>query len=457
MRVFMLGWEFPPFISGGLGTACYGLTKAMSSIGTDILFVLPRPVSTPFSTHLRLVSPRPGSPLAAPTTEFRLDEFERVTFRTINAAMGDPYQTADEFERGGPAAVASRGAGTGTGAGAGAGAKPYVVQSPGEATPVAGAPGAKTDHYGGDLFNEIQRYAALAAEVARGESFDIVHAHDWMTFPAGMAVAALKGCPLVVHVHSTEFDRSGVHVDTRIYDIERRGMHAAIKVIAVSHLTKNLITHHYGIDPNKVEVVYNAIESNGNGFQEEQYKIHKDEKIVLFLGRITMQKGPEYFLAAAKKVLEVMDNVKFVMAGSGDMIRRTIEMAAAMGIGHKVLFTGFLRGGDVEKVFRMADLYVMPSVSEPFGIAPLEAISHDVPVIISKQSGVSEVLTHALKVDFWDVNEMANKIVAVLRHPPLASTMRQHGSFEVSRMSWTDAARACVDVYGQAMGAMNGR
>jgi glycosyltransferase involved in cell wall biosynthesis len=245
-----------------------------------------------------------------------------------------------------------------------------------------------------------------------------------------------------------------MHIDQRIYDIERRGMHGAIKVIAVSYLTKNIITQHYGVDPHKVEVVYNAIEANGS-FNEEQYKIHKDEKIVLFLGRITMQKGPEYFLAAAKKVLEVMDNVKFVMAGSGDMIRRTIEMAASMGIGHKVLFTGFLRGNDVEKVFKMADLYVMPSVSEPFGIAPLEAMSHDVPVIISKQSGVSEVVQNALKVDFWDINEMANKIVAVLRHPPLASTMRQHGSFEIKKMSWTDAARACVNVYGQAIGAMS--
>src|SRR4029078_6501273 len=257
--------------------------------------------------------------------------------------------------------------------------------------------------------------------------------------------------------HSTEFDRSGQNVDQRIYDIERRGMHGAIKVIAVSALTKNIIVHQYGVDPSKVEVVYNAIESNNGNFDEEKYKIHKDEKIVLFLGRITMQKGPEYFLAAAKKVLEVMDNVKFVMAGSGDMIRRTIEMAAGMGIGHKVLFTGFLRGGDVEKIFKMADLYVMPSVSEPFGIAPLEAMSHDVPVIISKQSGVSEVLTHALKVDFWDINEMANKIIAVLRHPPLASTLRQHGSFEIRRMSWTDAARACVGVYDQAMGMVNGR
>jgi glycosyltransferase involved in cell wall biosynthesis len=247
-----------------------------------------------------------------------------------------------------------------------------------------------------------------------------------------------------------------LNVDQRIYEIERRGMHGAIRVIAVSSLTKNLIVHHYGINEEKVAVVYNAIESNGNGMDLEQYNIHKDEKIVLFLGRITMQKGPEYFLAAAKKVLEVMDNVKFVMAGSGDMIRRTIEMAAGMGIGHKVLFTGFLRGNDVERVFKMADLYVMPSVSEPFGIAPLEAMSHDVPVIISKQSGVSEVLTHALKVDFWDINEMANKIIAVLRHPPLASTLRQHGSFEVRRLSWTDAAKACVSVYEEARSAMNG-
>jgi glycogen(starch) synthase len=451
MRVFMLGWEFPPFISGGLGTACYGLTKAMSGIGTDIMFVLPRPVASPFSTHVRLVSPRPGSQFESPSTEFRLDEFDRVTFRTVNAQMADPYTRPEDYQPKKLSPTAAHRKDVPVSADQESGTVP--------APDLPDKPAAPNAHYAGDLFQEVQRYAALAAEIARGESFDVVHAHDWMTFPAGLAVAGIKGVPLVVHVHSTEFDRSGMHVDQRIYDIERRGMHGAMKIIAVSYLTKNLVTHHYGINPGKVEVVYNAIEQNGNGhgFDPEQYSIHKDEKIVLFLGRITMQKGPEYFLAAAKKVLDVMDNVKFVMAGSGDMIRRTIEMAAAMGIGHKVLFTGFLRGGDVEKVFKMADLYVMPSVSEPFGIAPLEAMSHDVPVIISKQSGVSEVLTHALKVDFWDINEMANKIVAVLRHPPLASTLRQHGNFEVNRLSWTDAARACVNVYQQAMNGMNGR
>ncbi len=447
MRVLMLGWEFPPFISGGLGTACYGLTKAMSAIGTDVMFVLPRPVATPFSTHVRLVSPRPDSPLAAPTTEFRLDEFENVTFRTVHANLS-PYQTPADYR-------------------AASGANPTAA-APAPTTPVTDssqtrpqpAPSAAAvlpadpndpGHYAGDLFSEIQRYAALSAEVARNEEVDVVHAHDWMTFPAGLAVAGMKNVPLVVHVHSTEFDRSGVNVDQRIYEIERRGMHGAMKIIAVSLLTKNICVHHYGIPEEKIEVVYNAIDLNGSGFDEERYKIHNNEKIVLFLGRITMQKGPEYFLAAARKVLEVIDNVKFVMAGSGDMIRRTIEMAAAMGIGHKVLFTGFLRGPDVEKVFKMADLYVMPSVSEPFGIAPLEAMSHDVPVLISKQSGVSEVVNHALKVDFWDIDEMANKIVAVLRHPPLARTLREHGAIDVRRRTWADAARQCVSVYDEAI------
>lgn len=449
MRVFMLGWEFPPFISGGLGTACYGLTKAMSSLGTDILFVLPRPVSTPFSTHVRLVSPQADSPLSGQATEFRLDEFQNVTFRTIDAQISSPYQSPQKAKEkvatGVQTLVAIQGSA--------AEAVPAVAPPPSDAQ--ASQPPAPAAGYAGDLLSEVHRYATLASEVARNESFDVVHAHDWMTFPAGMAVAAAAGVPLVVHVHSTEFDRSGSNVDTRIYDIERRGMHAAIKVIAVSYLTKAMITHHYGVDASKVEVVYNAIETNGPGpalpVAEGNWDIQKDERIVLFLGRITMQKGPEYFLASAKKVLEVMKNVKFIMAGSGDLTRRTIEMANEMGIGDKVLFTGFLKGEDVERVFKMADLYVMPSVSEPFGIAPLEAMNNDVPVIISKQSGVSEVLNHVLKVDFWDIDEMANKIVAVLKHAPLASMLRKEGSIEVGKLNWSDAAKRCVEVYSEAI------
>ncbi|HWE02924.1 MAG TPA: glycosyltransferase [Tepidisphaeraceae bacterium] len=484
MRVFMLGWEFPPFISGGLGTACYGLTKALSAIGADIIFVLPRPATTPFSTHAQMVDsppffelaphvpllppiqPQPAPPPPPqPAMELRLDEFEHVSFRAVDAQVSDPYQTAQDYQRQYERGEKARRSARSGPAGAAQAVVPprATAHSPVPTAPFVGLP--KTSRpsvppdpqYAGDLFAEVQRYANLAGDIGRQELFDVVHAHDWMTFPAGMAVAAARGVPLVVHVHSTEFDRSGARTDQRIYDIERRGMHAAMKVIAVSYLTRNQITHHYGVDPSKVEVIHNGIETNGSLFDAEKYKIHKDEKIVLFLGRITQQKGPDYFLSAAKKVLEVMDNVKFVIAGGGDLTRRTIEMASQMGIGHKVLFTGFLRGGDVERVFKMADLYVMPSVSEPFGIAPLEAMSHDVPVLISKQSGASEVLSHVLKVDFWDTAEMANKIIAVLKHPPLASTLRQHGSFEVRQLSWIDAAKACQLVYEEAQSMMEAK
>jgi glycosyltransferase involved in cell wall biosynthesis len=260
----------------------------------------------------------------------------------------------------------------------------------------------------------------------------------------------------VVHVHSTEFDRAGSGANQRVYDIERRGMHAALRVIAVSNLTRNICVSRYGVDPGKVDVVWNGIDSASAQVVEGE-GIRSKDKIVLFLGRITMQKGPEYFIRAAKRVLEKVQDVKFVVAGSGDMAVRMIEEAASLGIGHKVLFTGFLRGSQVDRVFQMADCYVMPSVSEPFGIAPLEAMRNDVPVIISKQSGVSEVLTHALKVDFWDIDQIANKIVAVLRHPPLGETLREHGAFEVRKLTWDGAATKCVESYKGAAAAQGRR
>jgi glycogen(starch) synthase len=301
----------------------------------------------------------------------------------------------------------------------------------------------------------VHRYAAIAAKLAENEQFDVIHAHDWMTFPAGILIAVATGKPLIAHIHSTEFDRSGEHVNQVIYEIEKRGMQCADRIIAVSHYTRNIIISRYGINGEKIDVVHNGVERNGNGnWPLVETGIKKDEKIVLFLGRITMQKGPEYFLAAAKKVLEVMDNVKFVMAGSGDLMHKAVEMAAGLGIGHKVLFTGFLRGEDVRKIYQMADLFVMPSVSEPFGLVPLEALENDVPVIISKQSGVSEVLMHALKVDFWDVNEIANKIIAVLKFPPLEMALRNYGNFEVRKIKWKDSALKCVKIYSEMMVAV---
>jgi len=422
----MLGWEFPPFISGGLGTACYGLTRAMDQLGMEVMFVLPKMVESKYATHVKLLTP--GSKRS--TSFVKFNELKNVKFHAISSSL-QPYSTPDTYQQ-------------------------RIEETLRHKQEILGSSISSASQlfiskdYGSDMYTEVHRYAAMAADLAENEQFDIVHAHDWMTYPAGIAVSAISERPLVVHVHSTEFDRSGEHVNQMIYDIEREGMHRADKVITVSHFTRNIIIGRYGVSGDKVEVVYNGVERNGKWTVDESV-IDKDEKIVLFLGRITMQKGPEYFLHAAKKVLDVMDNVKFVMAGSGDLMHRAIEMAAELGIGHKVLFTGFLRGEDVQKIYKMADLYVMPSVSEPFGIAPLEALDNDVPVIISKQSGVSEVLMHALKVDFWDVDEIANMVVAVLKYPPLQMTLRSHGNFEVRRLRWKDAAVKCAKIYEEML------
>ncbi|MBI1369178.1 MAG: glycosyltransferase [Planctomycetes bacterium] len=470
MRVLMLGWEFPPFISGGLGTACYGLTRAMSRQNIEVVFVLPKPVpaSASASGHVKLVSP--ASPLKnighdGDDDDESISEAERlrraveragVEFRAIPSPIASPYPAAPpspgarrkrvRFGRIEYIEELDHGA--------------YSPRAKAAIARIAAALPEPTHHhrppagndYAGNVVDEAQRYAHLALRLARAEHFDVIHAHDWMTYPAALAVAGASGRPLVVHVHSTEFDRSGEHVNQQIYDIERRGMHGAISVVCVSYLTRNICIHRYGVPASKVHVVYNGIESDAA--LPPRTGIRKADRIVLFLGRITMQKGPEYFVAAAKKVLDKIDNVKFVMAGSGDMAQQVIAMAAEMDIGHKVLFTGFLRGADVEKVFRMADVYVMPSVSEPFGIAPLEAIRHDVPVIISRNSGVAEVIQHALKVDFWDVDDMADKIIAVLRHPPLSQTMREHADIEARQLTWDGAAHKCMQIYQQSLRAM---
>lgn len=530
----MLGWEFPPFISGGLGTACYGLTKALDRQGHHITFVLPKAVDRRTSSHVELLSPETITPegIAKANAVFRprrgadsggdvepwdvqpevgdafetgiqaasavgsepfapgsrADGFsENVIFHSVPSNITSPYgeyagltetEIREITREGGNAAAASSALFSGAAGNNPAAAAPSadaIVSADGSSPTVP--QDATTDQqthepsgptpgflglgrpagqdYGGDLMGDVRRYAKLVVGLTRGQNFDVIHAHDWLTYPAGMAVARLTGIPLVVHVHSTEFDRSGENVNQVVYDIERRGIHSALRVITVSYWTKNIVEHRYGVDPGKIRVVWNGVDQDDQEVQRPP--IRSDDKIVLFLGRITMQKGPEYFIRAAKMVLEKVKNVKFIIAGSGDMATRMIEMAASMGIGHKVLFTGFLRGADVARVYRMADCYVMPSVSEPFGIAPLEAMSHNVPVIISKQSGVSEVLTHALKIDFWDVEEMANKIVAVLKYPPLSQTLRHHGQIELHSITWDGAAEKCTKVYEEATAGLTAR
>jgi glycogen(starch) synthase len=422
IRTLMLGWEFPPYISGGLGTACFGLTKAMDRLGMPVVFVLPK------AQPIRLSSARAGGELESDLAEPY--SFRHVRIRPIAARLS-PYASAAAGRR--AVAMGSQTAVEGD-----------EFEAEGQAV------------YGPDIYGEVRRFAQKVLRVAQSEEFDVIHAHDWMTFPAGVALAAQTGKPLVIQVHSTEFDRSGEHVNQYVYDIERQGMHAAAKIIAVSNYTRNLIISRYDVPASKVEVVYNGVELSCNGHESAsagQTWPAKTDKVVLFLGRITMQKGPEYFLYAAKKVLDKMPNVKFIMAGDGDMLYRSIELAAQLGIGHQVLFTRFLRGDDVNKAYQMADLYVMPSVSEPFGIAPLEAVQHNVPVIMSKQSGIAEIFRNALKVDFWDINEMANKMIAVLRYSPLHETLRSEGRKEVYRFRWEDSAAKVNEIYHQALGA----
>jgi len=494
MRILMLGWEFPPFMSGGLGTAVEGLTKSLVAQGHEVVFVLPHPIPEGHISHVELVGPRMLAERAAALREGRLS-FERLVPHTANEPKADFQSTTLAYARGSiglgmigdrldsfrasmPSSypgvdagdvlrrivetVAGRRGDDGDLAGLEQGDDARLFGSLRGSTAdelaqvmesvldTLGEMGTGSGGYGADLFGDAHRYARLVAALGMSEHFDVIHAHDWLTYPAGLLLKAITGKPLVCHIHATEFDRSGEHINQGVYDIERAGMHGADRVIAVSRLTKAVVHKRYGVSDDKIDVVYNGVAQDGI-HPPANAAIEKRDRIVLFLGRITMQKGPEYFIQAAKRVLEKEDDVKFVVAGSGDMAVRMIEHAAAIGIGHKVLFTGFLRGRDVDRVYQMADCYVMPSVSEPFGIAPLEAMRNDVPVIVSKQSGVSEVLTHALKVDFWDIDEIANKIVAVLRYPPLSETLREHGRFELRSLTWDGAAEKCVKVYARAM------
>ena len=481
MRVFMLGWEFPPFITGGLGTACHGLTRAMDARGVNVTFVMPGATDPDAAAHVDLLSPdsmqHPVDPPPAegdtasappPVSQEReaAGEQHRLEgeFSTHVEFVHLPVRFVQPYDPAAPEAPVSSQAdphAPATGGGTAAAEADTVSGSPDSETATAAAtsgseesppPSGKRSDYAGDIMDEVRRFSTFASTAARSRSFDVIHAHDWMTYPAGLEVARRSGRPLVVHVHSTEFDRSGEQVNQQIYDIERRGMHGAMRVITVSRLTRDIVIRRYGINPNKVTVVYNGVEIDpiAGGARP----IGRREKIVLYFGRITRQKGPEYFIRAAARVLEVENNVRFIVAGSGDLYRRCIELAAELGIGQHFLFTGFLRGADIDKVFAMADLFVMPSVSEPFGIAPLEAMGHDVPALISKSSGASEVLTHALKCDFWDTEAMADKIVAVLRHPPLGQTLRRHGVIDIRRLTWADAAAKCEHVYDEVSAAM---
>ena len=423
----MFGWEFPPHISGGLGTACYGLTRGLSHIpNVDVLFVVPKAYGDEDQSTMRLVS---ANQIPVAQRELSLSNFKKSFSYIEVGSKLVPYVDPDDFWRLTRSEVSS---------------DFRFVQTNSE---------GKIDFsgkYGADLLQEITNYAIVANVIAQDNQFDVIHAHDWLAYPAGIAAKEASGKPLVVHVHATDFDRSGGSVNPTVYQIEKQGMEAADMVITVSNLTRNIVIEKYGIPPNKVVTVYNAVDPLR---KSEWDDIHKgiDEKIVTFLGRITMQKGPEFFIEAANKVISKMDNVRFVMAGSGDLMERMVRRAAELGITNKFHFTGFLRGEDVFNMLKISDLYVMPSVSEPFGISPLEAMQSNVPVLISHQSGVAEILTYALKTNFWDVDAMADAIYGVLNYPALSQMFIKHGKIEVDNLQWEHSARKVKEVYDMAM------
>ena len=407
MKVLMFGWEFAPVYSGGLGVACAGLTKGLVNNGAKITFVIPKKVNNP-DCHVNLVS-------AAEMME-NVKTFKKIN---INSPL-TPYMTCQSYSK--------------------------------EYSSISSKKSKKGEYsdnlYGKNLFDEVHRYAETAKEIAEQEQFEVIHAHDWMTFKAGINAKKKSKKPLIVHVHATEFDRTGGNgVNQQVYDIEREGMHHADKVITVSNFTKNMAVKHYGINPDKIEVVHNAIDLED--YYVESPKLSDKDKIVLFLGRITLQKGPDYFVQMAKKVSEAIPEAKFIVAGSGDMEMKMIMQAAEAGIGDKMLFAGFLRGDDIIKAYRMADVYVMPSVSEPFGLTPLEAIKNGTPTIISKQSGVSEILENTIKIDFWDIDKMSNMVAGILKYPLARQEMSEQGLREVRKINWDASARKVMDIYNK--------
>ena len=430
----MFGWEFPPHIAGGLGTACYGMTRGLARNGVEVVFVMPRAYGDEDQRFVRVVNASDVETIGTRDHEFSEELLEKVSFIHIDSNML-PYISPEEY----------------------AAYHDEFVRSgrTHEWTDVWKQRYTFSGKYGANLMEEVARYAMVAAQVAKDleGQFDVIHAHDWLTYFAGIAAKRVSGKPLVVHMHATEFDRSGENINRRVYAIEKAGMQAADRVIAVSELTRRIVIGKYGIPAEKVVTVHNAVRF-GESEDAVPERAVKD-KVVTFLGRITYQKGPDYFVEAAAKVLQRVPDVRFVMAGSGDLMNHVVRRVAQLGIADRFHFTGFLKGGEVQRMFRLSDVYVMPSVSEPSGISPLEAMRSGVPVIISRQSGVAEVLDYAIKVNYWDVDALADAIYGLLTYPALGRMFASKGLEEVTGLKWTNAAAKIKTVYETVVAEAN--
>lgn len=486
-RVLMLGWEYPPHIAGGLGVACEGLTKALGKLaGLEIHFIVPKLLGGESASHMFLHDS--FRQLAGPGTGSVTEHYERT--QHLSAIMQASH-SASATRTSLPASAYSNPSLSGSDSSY-AFLLSMFSESEEELRKLL-ACGALLEHdqysdisaqahYGRNVFEEVARYTSRVIRNFGGLPCDLIHAHDWMTYPAAVALKKILGRPLIVHTHSIDFDRSGNNRNQAVYDIERLGIHAADGVIAVSHYTKALVAREYDVSPDKIDVVHNGIYPKrsrrkihenplplaiskevlaGRGAGAKyvqhaapvtQHAIKRPAPVfstVLFLGRVTMQKGPDYFVRAAAKVAAALPYARFLLAGKGDLLPGMIELAHELGIGDRMEFLGFLNEAEVEEAFAEADLYVMPSVSEPFGISALEAINFDTPVIMSRQSGVSEVVLHSLKFDFWDVDRLADLIINGLLHEELRADMIQSARAELERLRWDAAAAKTCEVYGR--------
>ncbi len=412
MKVLMFGWEFPPHILGGLGTASYGLTKALAMMGDiDITFVIPKKRGDEDESFLKIIG-----------ACFVPIVWKENDWNYVNQRIGWIMSPDEYFKlRNGIKYDFRR-----------------IYTDDLGCVEFSGA-------YPNNLIEEIFNYEAVASVLAHQLDFDIIHSHDWLTYPAGVFAKQISGKPLVIHVHATEFDRSRGQVNPVVYDIEKRGMDMADHIITVSNLTRNIVIEKYHQDPRKITTVHNAVEPLPDA--DSYVKTIRRDKIVTFLGRITMQKGPEYFVEAAQRVISKTKNVRFVMAGNGDMMYSMIDLVAKQRIADRFHFTGFLVGRQVYQMLADSDVYIMPSVSEPFGISPLEAMQVGTPTIISKQSGCAEILTHTIKIDYWDIDGMADAIYAIVRSPAMYKSLHELGKIEVSNIKWENAAQKVKTIY----------
>ena len=413
----MFGWEFPPHILGGLGTASFGLTRGMSmQPDMDITFVIPKPWGDEDQSFLRII----GANMVP--VVWRDVDWNHVNNRIGSFLHPDTYYHFRNGIKYDFIHIGTNDLG--------------CIQFSGR--------------YPDNLLEEIGNYEAVASVLAHSLDFDIIHSHDWLTYPAGIFAKRISGKPMVIHVHATDYDRSRGNVNPDVYRIEKEGMDAADHIITVSNLTRNTVIEKYHQDPAKVTTVHNAVEPLD--FVDELHKSERKDKVITFLGRITMQKGPEYFVEVAARVLATTDGVRFVMAGSGDMMDKMVRLAAKKGIADKFHFTGFLKGRNVYEMLAESDVYMMPSVSEPFGISPLEAMQCGTPSIISKQSGCAEILDHAIKTDYWDIDAMADYIHAIVKYPAMYKSLRENGLAEIDQIRWEYAGQKVRAIYDKVLG-----